>query len=150
MEDGKPVRIGSIGAGGRYDNLVKSLGGPDLPAVGFSVGIERLIAVLHAKHVTILPPASVLVLSKSRLEAGLTLAVQLRQQSISTEIDYNPYGNNNQLKKRIRAGVEKGYRVIVLVGQIDGKYSIKNIHANTQIDYDAVSETVATIGSIVS
>ena len=42
--------MGSIAGGGRYDGLVKSFGGGDVPCIGFSVGVERIFAILEAKE----------------------------------------------------------------------------------------------------
>ncbi len=45
-EDGKPVRFGSVGGGGRYDDLVARFTGEKVPATGFSIGVSRLQAAL--------------------------------------------------------------------------------------------------------
>ena len=45
-EDGKPVRFGSVGGGGRYDGLVARFRGEPVPATGFSIGVSRLQAAL--------------------------------------------------------------------------------------------------------
>ncbi len=47
-EDGKPVRFGSVGGGGRYDGLVGRFRGENVPATGFSIGVSRLFAALKA------------------------------------------------------------------------------------------------------
>ena len=49
-EDGTPQSKFSLGGGGRYDSLIESMGGPSVPAVGLSLGIERTIAKLKDKH----------------------------------------------------------------------------------------------------
>ena len=45
-EDGKPVRFGSVGGGGRYDDLVARFTGQQVPATGFSIGVSRLYSAL--------------------------------------------------------------------------------------------------------
>ena len=45
-DDGKPVRFGSVGGGGRYDGLVARFRGEAVPATGFSIGVSRLLAAL--------------------------------------------------------------------------------------------------------
>ncbi len=45
-EDGKPVRFGSVGGGGRYDDLVARFTGQSVPATGFSIGVSRLYSAL--------------------------------------------------------------------------------------------------------
>ena len=47
-EDGKPIRFGSVGGGGRYDGLVARFRAEPVPATGFSIGISRLLAALRA------------------------------------------------------------------------------------------------------
>ncbi len=47
-EDGQPVRFGSVGGGGRYDDLVARFTGEKVPATGFSIGVSRLQAALTA------------------------------------------------------------------------------------------------------
>ncbi len=47
-DDGRPVRFGSVGGGGRYDGLVGRFRGEDVPATGFSIGVSRLVAALKA------------------------------------------------------------------------------------------------------
>ncbi|WP_018700043.1 histidine--tRNA ligase [Amorphus coralli] len=49
-DDGRPVRFGSVGGGGRYDGLVGRFRGEDMPATGFSVGVSRLVAALAARE----------------------------------------------------------------------------------------------------
>ena len=47
-EDGRPVRFGSVGGGGRYDGLVARFRPEPVPATGFSIGVSRLLAALRA------------------------------------------------------------------------------------------------------
>ena len=47
-EDGKPIRFGSVGGGGRYDGLVARFRAEPVPATGFSIGVSRLLAALRA------------------------------------------------------------------------------------------------------
>ena len=49
-EDGKPIRFGSVGGGGRYDGLVARFRAEPVPATGFSIGVSRLLAALRAIH----------------------------------------------------------------------------------------------------
>src|SRR5207253_4718824 len=46
-EDGKPIRFGSVGGGGRYDGLIERFRGEPVPATGFSIGVSRLLAALQ-------------------------------------------------------------------------------------------------------
>ena len=69
-EDGKPVRFGSVGGGGRYDDLVARFTGQQVPATGFSIGVSRLYSALKLFGKTEerkrLAPVVVLVMDKDR------------------------------------------------------------------------------------
>jgi len=72
---------GTICAGGRYDTLVKQLGGRDTSAVGFAMGLERLISLLTTEQLTDSkqhPHAVLLMMGDAAQSAGFTLAEQLR------------------------------------------------------------------------
>ncbi len=74
---------GTICAGGRYDGLVKQLGGRDTRAVGFAMGIERLISLLDAKSIEQYypqPHVALLMMGNSTQIAGLSLTERLRDQ----------------------------------------------------------------------
>src|SRR6185312_9090453 len=72
-EEGQLVRFGSVGGGGRYDDLVSRFRGEQIPATGFSIGVSRLYSALH--HLGKLAadaaqgPVVVLVLDRARLAA---------------------------------------------------------------------------------
>jgi histidyl-tRNA synthetase len=81
----------TLGAGGRYDGLMTSLGGPDLPSVGFATGIERLLQTMIAQSVVFPPaPGPVLFLipmGDKAAEACFALLCRLRHQGIAAGID---------------------------------------------------------------
>ena len=69
-EDGNTVRFGSVGGGGRYDDLVARFTGAQVPATGFSIGVSRLYSALKlvgkAQTADTLAPVVVLVMDKDR------------------------------------------------------------------------------------
>ena len=69
-EDGKPVRFGSVGGGGRYDDLVARFTGQSVPATGFSMGVSRLYSALKllgkTQDTETTAPVVVLVMDKER------------------------------------------------------------------------------------
>ena len=102
-DDGKPVRYGSVGAGGRYDGLVARFRGEAVPATGFSIGVSRLAAALA--HLGKLDgevgygPVVVTVFDKDRLADYQTMVAQLRAANIRAELYLgNPKNLGNQLK----------------------------------------------------
>lgn len=83
----------SVGGGGRYDGLLKSLGGPDLPSFGFGTGIERILQTLLKQESRLPPPSRTLLyiipLGEEAKKFAFSLARQLREKNISTEVDYS-------------------------------------------------------------
>lgn len=107
--------IGSVCSGGRYDNLVKDSGGPDLPAVGTSVGVDRLfpalleLGVLHSTKT--FSDVMVLNFEQSFANEYVQIASELRRQGIPAEIIYDSSRIGKQLKQVDKLGIP--YAVIV-------------------------------------
>jgi len=102
-DDGKPVRFGSVGAGGRYDGLVSRFRGEPVPATGFSIGVSRLAAALqHLGKLDGKPepgPVVVTVFDKDRLADYQNMVAKLRAAKIRAELYLgNPRNLGNQLK----------------------------------------------------
>jgi histidyl-tRNA synthetase len=103
-EDGKPVRFGSIGGGGRYDGLVGRFRGENVPATGFSIGVSRLFSALKAVSSPIVVthtqrgPVVVLVLDKPEIAHYQEFVAKLRAENISAELYLGQAGMNAQLK----------------------------------------------------
>ena len=81
----------TVCGGGRYDHLVNQLGGPDLPAVGFGMGIERVLMLLDSEGVVIPEPAwydvFVTYMGENKLSA-FTLVQQLRKEGLKADMDH--------------------------------------------------------------
>ncbi|KAF0231622.1 MAG: histidyl-tRNA [Beijerinckiaceae bacterium] len=103
-EDGKPVRFGSVGGGGRYDGLVSRFLNEPVPATGFSIGVSRLLAALQAlgKITTTSEPGPVLVLAMDRDAEGMAsyqkIVADLRNAGIRSEIYLGSSGMKAQMK----------------------------------------------------
>lgn len=96
----------TVCGGGRYDGLVQELGGPSVPAVGWAIGLERLIILLQQLHqppqVT---PELYLVSRGEKAEAnGLILAQKLRQAGLRVELDLSGSAFSKQFKRADRSG----------------------------------------------
>lgn len=76
----------SIGSGGRYDQLIRSLGGPQLPAVGISFGVDRVMSLLESKQQEIPVEAYVIPIGKVEGEA-FALVGKLREAGFKAEMD---------------------------------------------------------------
>lgn len=99
----------TVCAGGRYDGLVEKLGGKPTPAVGFALGLERLIELVKAQQEVVLTPDVYLVLVGEAAERrGQELAEDLRDQLPGTVILSNCGGGNfkAQLKRADKSGAE--------------------------------------------
>ncbi|MGP0010683.1 MAG: histidine--tRNA ligase [Methylocella sp.] len=109
-DDGKPVRFGSIGGGGRYDGLVGRFRGENVPATGFSIGVSRLYSALKAVGSPIVAthmqrgPVVVLVLDKPEIAHYQEFVAKLRAENISAELYLGQAGMNAQLKYADKRG----------------------------------------------
>jgi histidyl-tRNA synthetase len=109
-EDGKPIRFGSVGGGGRYDGLVARFRGEPAPATGFSIGVSRLLAALRAIDSPILGqarrpgPVVIVALDRDHMADYQRLVAELRRAGIAAELYLGQGGMNAQLKYADRRG----------------------------------------------
>ena len=101
-EKGRPRQFGSVAGGGRYDDLVKRFTGQAVPAVGVSIGVDRLLAALDAKRrldQRAQGPVVVTVMDRDRIADYQAMANELRAEGIRAEVYLgNPKNFGNQLK----------------------------------------------------
>ncbi|MEM6868857.1 MAG: His/Gly/Thr/Pro-type tRNA ligase C-terminal domain-containing protein, partial [Cyanobacteria bacterium P01_C01_bin.121] len=101
----------TVCGGGRYDGLVSQLGGPDTPAIGFGMGIERLIILLEQmERYSTSPELDIYLISRGeKAEAQSTpFANQLRQAGYSVEVDLSGSAFGKQFKRADRSGAIVG------------------------------------------
>jgi histidyl-tRNA synthetase len=98
----------TVCGGGRYDGLVAELGGPSTPAVGWAMGVERLILLLQQLGGAVETALDFYIVSRgSRAEAvALQLACQLRQHGLSAELDLSGSAFGKQFKRADRSGAK--------------------------------------------
>ncbi|MFQ3583615.1 MAG: histidine--tRNA ligase [Cyanobacteriota bacterium] len=97
----------TVCGGGRYDGLVAELGGPSTPAVGWAIGMERLVLLLQKKQGSVAAaPVQVYVISRgAKAEAqSLQIAQSLRQAGFCTELDLSGSAFGKQFKRASRSG----------------------------------------------
>ena len=96
----------TVCGGGRYDGLVSSLGGPDTPAVGWAIGLERLILLLQQLQPVLSPRPDFYLVSKGEKAEpqALLLAQSLRQAGFSAELDLSGSAFGKQFKRADRSG----------------------------------------------
>ena len=128
--------IGAIGGGGRYDDLIKSLGGPDVPAVGYAFGFERLIEVIN--DLDLLPelsqsPTKVMIANfdPQTLPQSLKLASLLRQNNLNTFF----YPNPDKIAKQFKYADSQKIPFVVIIGSDEAKNNLvtfKNMQTREQ------------------
>lgn len=109
--------VGSVTGGGRYDELVGTFAGRDLPTVGTSLGLERILEVLAELHLSEALRAGadvfVTVFDESTLARSLQLATQLRDADIATEIHLGKPGN---IRRQLAYANKLAFPYVVLIG----------------------------------
>ena len=107
-EEGQLVRFGSVGGGGRYDDLVSRFRGEAVPATGFSIGVSRLYTALQflgkAKADQTDAPIVVLVMDRAEIAHYQGLVTKLRQAGIRAELYLGTSGMKAQMKYADRRG----------------------------------------------
>lgn len=110
----------TIFGGGRYDNLVREMGGPDLSGIGFAIGEERLIILGEAEGIfqAEKPYIDCYVINMLKDDPyALTVLNVLRANSFSAETDYY----QRSMKAQFKSADRKGARFIVIVGEDEKK-----------------------------
>jgi histidyl-tRNA synthetase len=119
--------------GGRYDGLVRELGGPDLPAVGFACGMERLILAMQGKGkvlsgtpqdktFVVIPP------DKDGYITAINHIGKLRRQGHIALVDYL----RRSVKAQMRAASKSGARYALFVGQDVNLVDVRDMEHSTQ------------------
>jgi histidyl-tRNA synthetase len=135
------VLTGALGAqnavagGGRYDGLVKALGGPDQPAVGFAIGTDRLIELLSANKDNLVKGLHLFVaaLGQKAQEEAFHWLQALREKKIRSEMDFQ----DRSLKAQMRRANKMGARYALIVGNQElesGTAVLRNLNTKDQAD----------------
>ncbi len=133
------TKLGSQSAllgGGRYDGLVDMMGGPPTPAIGFAMGLERLIMLLQGVDIQsslrpLSPYAYIAHEGKTTLSYAMKLASILRDRNISVEMDLECKG----LKKGLEIAIKKTAQVALIIGEDEMKQhqvSLKDLGDRSQ------------------
>ncbi len=130
-EKGNPVRFGSVGGGGRYDDLVARFTGQKVPATGFSIGVSRLQAALNALHKDKPQapdgPVIVTVMEKERLADYQKLVQELRAAGIRAELYL---GNPKKFGKQLEYADKRNAPCVVIQGSDEhaaGQVTLKDL-----------------------
>ena len=137
MEINVPDLAGSLGGGGRYDNLVGMFSGKDIPASGFSLGLERIIVVMTERGMfpedLMRANADVLVTvwDEESVEASLALARELRAGGLRVEL----YPEADKVGKQFKYASTRGVPFVVVAGPEErarGEAALKDMRTGEQ------------------
>ncbi len=128
---------GSVGGGGRYDNLIGELCGRDIAAAGFAIGFDRTVEAVQQLGLvpsTIRSGPTVLVtlFDAAGQTASLQAAATLRQAHIATEV----YPKADKLSKQFKLANQKGIPLVLLLGESErtaGTITLKDMRSGKQI-----------------
>jgi histidyl-tRNA synthetase len=150
MEVSVPDLKGSLGGGGRYDNLVGMFSGRDVPACGFSLGLERIVVVMTEREM--FPPSlsgaaadvMVTVWDEDSIADSLTLAGELR----AVGLDVDVYPEADKLGKQFKYAAARGVPFVAVVGEEErktGQVAVKNMTSGEQQTLPRDAETIKTV-----
>jgi histidyl-tRNA synthetase len=147
---GQVIQFGSIGGGGRYDNLVNNFGNFEAPATGISIGLDRLVyALMQKKEFKIKQskPVVICVFDKNSLKEYIKLQTILRDAGISAEI----YPGESKLKKQMEYANKIKAPAVILYGEDEiksGKPTLRDLNSGEEKSI-AIIEIVNEIKKII-
>lgn len=129
--------ITTLCGGGRYNGLVKELGGPDTPGIGFALSVERLLSALAAEGIeletTNVLDAFIISLGEEAKNYSVVLLEKLRRAGFSVERDYM----NRKMKAQFKQAERLGAKVVIIIGEDElqnGIVQIKNLSTGEQVE----------------
>ena len=145
-QKGQEIEFGSVGGGGRYDNLIKRFGNLDVPCTGVSFGIDRLVFALMQKkdfEIKVVRPVVICVFDKSMNKKYVGILNKLRMSNISSEI----YPGEGKLKKQMEYANKIGSPAVILYGDDEikaGKAILKNLKSGkeTSVAIESLSDEI--------
>jgi histidyl-tRNA synthetase len=138
----------AVGGGGRYDGLMKALGGPDLPGTGFAIGMERLILLLDDKAGAPKDRHRLFIacLGEEAKSKGFSLAQELRLSGLSVEMDYE----SKSLKAQMRRADKLASTHVLILGDDElakGAALLRDMKASSQeeISLEGISKKLLSL-----
>ncbi len=137
LEINVPDLAGSLGGGGRYDNLVGMFLGRDVPACGFSLGLERIIVVMSEREMfpaeLVASPADVMVTiwNEDSFGESLALASELRSEGLRVDV----YPEADKMGKQFKYAAARNIPFVTIVGDDErarGEVAIKDLGSGQQ------------------
>lgn len=142
----------TIGAGGRFDGLIATVGGPDLPAVGFATGLERVLQVMMAQRVPLPKPSHPLVyfipMGEEARDRCFALATACRHHHIGADIEWQAKKMQTAIQNALRA--EALYCAIIGTEELEkGAVQLKNLQTREQreVKFEALVSTLKELAN---
>ncbi len=139
---GEQGQQGALGGGGRYDGLVELLGGPATPAIGFAIGIDRVVLALEERG--LLPVravgATIVVagIEPDSVADRVAIASQLRTAGSSARADVS----SRKIGRQLESAVRDGARAVIIV-EPDGRLTLRDLVKASQAEPAERSEVIA-------
>lgn len=131
---GRPVRIGSIGGGGRYDDLVSRFRGQTVPATGFSFGVSRFLTALQrmdALEQSVKPPVIICAFDRALMGDYFKMAEELRAEGIRAEV----FVGSGNVTKQMKYADRRNAQIAVLMGEDElakGEVTLKDLYLGAE------------------
>ncbi len=142
----------AVCSGGRYDGLVEHLGGKAVPAIGWAIGLERLVELCKLSATTtegLALDAFMVAVGPEAARRGLILAEELRNQSPALRIEVNSGGGS--FKSQFKRADKSGARVALILGEAElanGLIGIKPLRTDAEQQNVAWGRAAEVINSI--
>jgi len=143
---------GTVCAGGRYDGLVEQLGGKATPAVGFAMGMERLVALIEDRALVVpnsVPHAYFVLVGDLAVSHGLTLAEQLR--SALPALRLRSHCGGGSFKSQMKKADKSGAPLVLMIGDDEiaqQQVTVKHLREDqpqTSLSFDALVQYLEKI-----
>lgn len=133
----------AVAAGGRYDRLVEEFGGPKTPAIGFAIGMERIVSLLKEtwKEAHPIPKIFIATIGRDSEIEAFKIAKTLRKKGLWVEVNYGGASLKSQLRKADRLGSE----FVIILGEDElktGRLQLKDLRSghSKEIEISKITE----------
>ncbi len=124
----------AIAGGGRYDGLIKALGGPDIPATGFAIGLDRLTEIAGANSTALVKTPDIFIAALGEKSGSLAFEwnCALCLEGVKTEMEFGDKSLKSQMKRAHRLGAKH----VLIVGDNEineGKVILRDMETKDQV-----------------
>ena len=139
----------AVAAGGRYDNLCKQFGGPDVPSIGFAIGIERLVLLLgENEDYKKKPDIFIATIGAPAKNLSLKIIDKLRREGVSCEMEHA----EKSLKSQMKSADKDSFKYVLIIGEDELKSNnaqLRNMATKEQTDVD-IGDVDSAVSKILS